>query len=110
MRLGASGAADRRADISASMPARKILCKIKRDYRSDVWTTPYRHRNILRPQGPLRHAFRERLEGPGVVDGVGWRGQPHHPLEAWQRLFHLWSSSIRCDVERAHATMKLVRH
>ena len=51
-------------------------------------------------------AFRERLEGRGVVDGVAWRGRPHHPLEAWQRLFNVWSSSIRCGVERAHATMK----
>jgi hypothetical protein len=33
-------AADRRADISASMPARKILCEIKRDYHPDVWTAP----------------------------------------------------------------------
>jgi hypothetical protein len=31
---------DRRADISASMPGRKILCEIKRDYHSDVWTAP----------------------------------------------------------------------
>jgi transposase, IS5 family len=51
-------------------------------------------------------AFRERLEGRGLVDGVAWRGRPHHPLEAWQRLFNVWSSSIRCGVERAHATMK----
>jgi hypothetical protein len=33
-------AGDRRADISASMPARKILCEIKRDYHPDVWTAP----------------------------------------------------------------------
>jgi hypothetical protein len=33
-------AADRRADISASMPGRKILCEIKRDYHPDVWTAP----------------------------------------------------------------------
>jgi hypothetical protein len=32
--------ADRRADISAAMPARKILCEIKRDYHPDVWTAP----------------------------------------------------------------------
>lgn len=31
---------DRRADISAAMPARKILCEIKRDYHPDVWTAP----------------------------------------------------------------------
>ncbi len=33
-------AGDRRADISAVMPARKILWEIKRDYHSDVWTAP----------------------------------------------------------------------
>jgi hypothetical protein len=33
-------AGDRRADISASMPARKILCEIKRDYHPDLWTAP----------------------------------------------------------------------
>ncbi len=31
---------DRRADISASMPGRKIFREIKRDYHSDVWTAP----------------------------------------------------------------------
>jgi IS5 family transposase len=50
--------------------------------------------------------FRETLERRGLVDGVAWRGRPHHPLEDWQRLFNSWSSSIRCGVERAHATMK----
>jgi hypothetical protein len=35
-------AGDRRADISASMPGRKILCEIKRDYHTDVWTAPDR--------------------------------------------------------------------
>jgi len=33
-------AGDRRADISVAMPARKILCEIKRDYHPDVWTAP----------------------------------------------------------------------
>ena len=33
-------AGDRRADISAAMPARKILWEIKRDYHPDVWTAP----------------------------------------------------------------------
>jgi predicted NACHT family NTPase len=30
--------ADKRADISAAMPGRKILCELKRDYHSEVWT------------------------------------------------------------------------
>ena len=51
-------------------------------------------------------AFREALERRGLVGGVAWRGRPHHPLEAWRRLLNSWSSSIRCGVERAHATMK----
>jgi IS5 family transposase len=50
--------------------------------------------------------FRETLERLGLIDGVAWRARPHHPLEAWQRLLNSWSSSIRCGVERAHATMK----
>jgi IS5 family transposase len=51
-------------------------------------------------------AFREALERRGLIDGVARRGWPHHPLEDWQRLLNSWSSSIRCGVERAHATMK----
>jgi transposase, IS5 family len=51
-------------------------------------------------------AFRDRLAARGLVDGVAWRAQSHHPLEDWQRLLNSWSSSIRCGVERAHATMK----
>jgi hypothetical protein len=30
--------ADKRADISAAMPGRKILCELKRDYHADIWT------------------------------------------------------------------------
>lgn len=30
--------ADKRADVSASMPGRKILCELKRDYHAQVWT------------------------------------------------------------------------
>lgn len=29
---------DRRADISVAIPGRKILCELKRDYHTDVWT------------------------------------------------------------------------
>jgi predicted NACHT family NTPase len=29
---------DKRADISVAMPARKILCELKRDYHAEVWT------------------------------------------------------------------------
>jgi len=31
-------ARDKRADISVAMPNRKILCELKRDYHSEVWT------------------------------------------------------------------------
>ena len=51
-------------------------------------------------------AFRERLERHGLVDGVAWKGRRNQPLEAWQKLMNAWSSSIRCGVERANATMK----
>ena len=30
--------ADKRADISAAMSRRKILCELKRDYHAQVWT------------------------------------------------------------------------
>ncbi len=30
--------ADKRADISAAMPGRKILCELKRDFHAEVWT------------------------------------------------------------------------
>ena len=30
-------AGDKRADISLAMPARKILCELKRDYHAEVW-------------------------------------------------------------------------
>ena len=50
--------------------------------------------------------MREALERRGRVDGAAWRARPDHPLEDWQRRLNSWSSSIRCGVERAHATMK----
>ena len=50
--------------------------------------------------------FRERLEASGLVDGVAWKGRRNQPLEPWQRMMNAWSSSIRCAVERANATMK----
>jgi hypothetical protein len=30
-------ASDKRADVSAAMPGRKILCELKRDYHAEVW-------------------------------------------------------------------------
>jgi IS5 family transposase len=33
-------------------------------------------------------AFRETLERRGLIDGVAWRGRPHHPLEDWRRLLN----------------------
>jgi transposase, IS5 family len=51
-------------------------------------------------------AFRERLERHSLVDGVAWKGRRNQPLEAWQKLMNAWSSSIRCGVEQANATMK----
>jgi transposase, IS5 family len=51
-------------------------------------------------------AFREKLKARGLVDGVAWKGRRNHPLEDWQKLMNAWSSSIRCSVERANATLK----
>lgn len=30
--------ADKRADISVTMPGRKVLCELKRNYHAEVWT------------------------------------------------------------------------
>jgi hypothetical protein len=30
--------ADKRSDISVTMPGRKLLCVVKRDYHADLWT------------------------------------------------------------------------
>jgi len=35
-------AADKRADISVAMPARKVPCELKRDYHPDLWTAAAR--------------------------------------------------------------------
>jgi transposase, IS5 family len=51
-------------------------------------------------------AFREKLKARGLVDGVAWKGRRNHPLEDWQKLMNAWSSSVRCSVERANATLK----
>jgi transposase, IS5 family len=47
-------------------------------------------------------------EGSGLVGQADMTSANVHDscLEAWQRLLNSWSSSIRCGVERAHATMK----
>ncbi len=31
-------ARDKRADISVAMPGRKVVCELKRDYHTEVWT------------------------------------------------------------------------
>jgi IS5 family transposase len=51
-------------------------------------------------------AFREILRSRGIVDGVAHRGRHRHPLEAWQNLCNVWSSSLRSGVEWANATLK----
>jgi hypothetical protein len=49
--------ADRRADISAAMPRRKILCEIKRDYHQDVWTAPERQLERFYAHDPEAQGF-----------------------------------------------------
>ena len=53
---------DKRADIMVAMPARKILCELKRDYHSDVWTAAgYERRGDTKTAG-----FPDLLDLPGL--------------------------------------------
>jgi predicted NACHT family NTPase len=69
--------ADKRADISAAMPARKILCELKRDYHADLWTAA---------DGQLERYYAHDPEAKGFgIYGVFWFGDkrpapiPRHP-------------------------------
>jgi predicted NACHT family NTPase len=50
-------ALDKRADISAAMPARRILCELKRDYHADVWTAMEAQLERFYVQDPDAHGF-----------------------------------------------------
>jgi hypothetical protein len=74
--------ADKRADISAAMPGRKILCEWKRDYHADLWTAADQQLERFYTHDPEAKGF-------GIY-GVLWFGDkrpspmPKHPdgLEA----------------------------
>jgi hypothetical protein len=66
--------ADKRADISAAMPARKILCELKRDYHADLWTAADEQLERFYAHDPEARGF-------GIY-GVFWFGDtpiPRHP-------------------------------
>ena len=69
--------ADKRADISAAMPGRKILCEWKRDYHADLWTAADQQLERFYAHDPEAKGF-------GVY-GVLWFGDkrpspmPKHP-------------------------------
>jgi hypothetical protein len=69
--------ADKRADISAAMPGRKILCELKRDYHADIWTA-------ADEQLERFYAHDPEAKGFGIY-GVLWFGSkrsssiPRHP-------------------------------
>jgi predicted NACHT family NTPase len=69
--------ADKRADISAAMPGRKILCELKRDYHADLWTA-------ADEQLERFYAHDPEAKGFGIY-GVLWFGHkrpsamPRHP-------------------------------
>jgi hypothetical protein len=69
--------ADKRADISAAMPGRKILCEWKRDYHADLWTAHYQQLERFYAHDPEAKGF-------GIY-GVLWFGDkrpspmPKHP-------------------------------
>jgi hypothetical protein len=57
---------DKRADISAAVPGRKILCELKRDYHPDVWTAAQTQLERFYVHDPDAHGF--------VVYVVFWFG------------------------------------
>jgi hypothetical protein len=69
--------ADKRADISAAMPGRKILCELKRDYHADLWTAADQQLERFYAHDPEAKGF-------GIY-GVFWFGDaraspmPKHP-------------------------------
>jgi predicted NACHT family NTPase len=69
--------ADKRADISAAMPGRKILCELKRDYHADLWTAADQQLERFYAHDPEAKGF-------GIY-GVLWFGGkrsssiPRHP-------------------------------
>jgi hypothetical protein len=69
--------ADRRADVSAAMPGRKILCELKRDYHADIWTAADQQLERFYAHDPEAKGF-------GIY-GVLWFGDkrpspmPNHP-------------------------------
>jgi predicted NACHT family NTPase len=50
-------ARDKRADISAAMPGRKILCELKRDHHPDVWTAAETQLERFYVHDPDAHGF-----------------------------------------------------
>ena len=58
--------ADKRADISAAMPGRKILCELKRDCHADLWTAADQQLERLYAHDPEAKGF-------GIY-GVFWFG------------------------------------
>jgi hypothetical protein len=69
--------ADKRADISAAMPGRKILCELKRDYHAELWTAADQQLERFYAHDPEAKGF-------GIY-GVLWFGDkrpfpmPKHP-------------------------------
>ena len=59
-------AADKRADISVAMPARKVPCELKGDYHPDLWTAADKQPEALYSRDPESKGF-------GVY-GVFWFG------------------------------------
>ena len=71
--------ADKRADISAAMPGRKILCELKRHYHVALWTAADQQLDRFYAHDPDAKGF-------GIY-GVFWFGNercsamPKHPDE-----------------------------
>jgi hypothetical protein len=87
---------DKRADISVSMPARKILCELKRDYHSDVWTAAEEQLERFYAHDPDANGFGVYVvfwfgdKRPAPIPALpGGKSRPQSPVEMEQMLREL---------------------
>jgi len=84
---------DKRADISVAMPARKVLCELKRDYHPNVWTAAEEQLERFYAHDPDAHGFGVYVvfwfgdKRPlGMPTPPGGKPRPSSPSEMEQML------------------------